>query len=281
MSAATDGQLIPKVIHRLWLGPDPVPDEFERYGETWARHHPAWEVRLWRDGDLPPLACRAELERAKNFKARYDMVRYELLRQVGGVIVDLDMEALRPLDPLLGGVRAFVCRETAKERRIGTQVIGAVPHHPLLERAVAEVGPSLARERTASQQTGPGFLTRIVDEFRDEITIFPRDTFLSPLTIEPPRRPQDFPAIYAVHHHAESWRGTSPEARVERLEVRLTWAQAEIHALMRALERRDGDGEERTLERARRELERTRRELAAVTGSRWWRLGRRLRIAKR
>jgi inositol phosphorylceramide mannosyltransferase catalytic subunit len=278
VGASAGRQLIPKVIHRLWLGADPVPADFERYGETWARHHPEWEMRLWTDDNLPPLSCQALIDGMPGFKSRYDMVRYELLRQFGGVIVDLDMEALRPIDPLLGGVRAFVCRETGKERRIGTQIIGAEPRHPLLERAVGELSTSITRRGAASRRAGPVFFTQIVDEFRDQITIFPRETFLSPLTIEPPKRPQDFPRMFAVHHHAESWRGASPEAQVKRLENRLVWAQAEIDVLTRAV---DDDGSRAQLNRSRRDLERTRRELALVTGSRWWRLGRRLGIVKR
>jgi len=100
--------LIPKVINRVWLGPDPVPAVFERYAETWRRHHPDWEVKLWRDDDLPPLSCQEEFERVESFKVKYDIVRLELLRQKGGVVMDLDVEALRPIDPLLDGVEACV-----------------------------------------------------------------------------------------------------------------------------------------------------------------------------
>src|SRR3954451_21970838 len=100
-------QLIPKVVHRLWLGPNPVPELFERYGESWARHHPDWEMRLWTDDNLPRLRCQAEVERARDFKSRYDCVRLEILRQFGGVIVDMDMECLRSLEPILDGVVAF------------------------------------------------------------------------------------------------------------------------------------------------------------------------------
>jgi mannosyltransferase OCH1-like enzyme len=263
-------QPIPRIIHRLWLGPDAIPEAFERYGETWRRHHPAWEVRLWRDDDLPALANQTVLDHTRSFKARYDMVRYELLRQQGGVIVDLDMECLRPLDPLLGGVRAFVGRETGKERRVGTQIIGAVAGHPLLEAAVARLADG-GGDRTANQVAGPVFLTRVVDDFRDEITIFPRETFLSARTIEPPRRPGDFPEIYAVHHHAESWRGSGVEAELTRLEKRLALAQDEIDRLLRL---------EDQLERTRTQLDKARAQRDAALESRWWRLGRRLGVLR-
>lgn len=271
---AAGEQLIPRVIHRLWLGQDSIPPAFERYGETWRSHHPHWEVKLWTDDNLPPLSCQREVDRAGNFKSRYDMVRYEVVRQFGGIIIDLDMECLRPLDPLLGGVEAFVGRETGKERRVGTQIIGAVPRHPLLEQAVEQLRRTAGAGKTASQQAGPAFLTRMVDDFRDQITIFPRATFLSPLTIEPPKRPDDFPEIYAVHHHAESWRGTGPEAEIARLRKRLAVAESEIHALSRTLDEHRDDKSGVT------PLATVRDDLRVVTRSRWWRLGERLGIVR-
>jgi len=37
----------PRVFHRIWIGPDPLPDSFAAFGESWVRHHPHWEHRLW------------------------------------------------------------------------------------------------------------------------------------------------------------------------------------------------------------------------------------------
>jgi hypothetical protein len=237
--------LIPKVIHRVWLGPKPVPEAFERYADTWRRHHQGWEVKLWRDDDLPPLSCQEEFDRVKSFKVKYDIVRLELLRQKGGVVIDLDVEALRPIDPLLDGVEAFVGQATFSGR-MGNQVLGAVPHHPLWEHAVRRLSDTVGVAPTASQQAGPAFVSRMVRERPQGVHIVPRDAFYSPLTIEPPERPQDFPEIYAVHHSHESYR-EGVEGEVVRLQRRLRDAQKEIHRL------------------------------TAITSTRWWRFGVRLR----
>ena len=237
--------LIPKVVNRVWLGPDPIPEVFERYAETWRRHHPDWEMKLWRDDDLPPLFRQAQFDRVKSFKVKYDIVRLELLWQEGGVIIDMDMEALRPIDPLLVGVEAFV-GEVTFSGRIGNQVLGAVPHHPLWEHAVRRLADTVGIESSASQQAGPAFVSRMVREKPKGVHVFPRDTFYSPLTIEPPERPQDFPEIYAVHHSTESYR-EGEEGEIVRLQRRLRDAQKEIHRL------------------------------TAITATRWWRFGVRLR----
>src|SRR5436190_16517529 len=99
--------VIPRIIHRVWLGAEPMPEDFRRYGESWRRHHPGWRMRLWTDEDLPELGDRRALERARHHAERANLVRYEVLRRFGGVYVDTDVECLRPIGPLLSGVRAF------------------------------------------------------------------------------------------------------------------------------------------------------------------------------
>jgi inositol phosphorylceramide mannosyltransferase catalytic subunit len=216
------------VIHCIWLGSKTIPEIFWPCVESWRRHHPDWKLELWRDDTLPPLSCQAEFERAMNFKAQYDIVRYELLRQLGGVIIDMDMEAIRPIDPLLAGIVAFAGHRGRDRKRIGTQVLGAVPHHPFFEQVVERLRNTVGVEATASQQAGPAFLGHAVAEYAGgDLTIFPSEIFHSPLTIEPPIRPDAFPEIYAVHHHFASYHD-GPDARVSNLQRRLHDAEREI-----------------------------------------------------
>jgi hypothetical protein len=207
------------VIHCIWLGSNEIPDYLRPCIDSWQKHHPTWKLELWRDDTLPPLSCQAEFEQAR-FKVRYDIARYEILRQLGGVIVDMDMEAVRPVDPLLDGVVAF-CGRYSAWGRIGSQMLGAVPHHPFFEEVVERLRGTVGHASTSDDQAGPGFLTRAAAEYDGgDLTIFPSETFYSLLTIDPPRRPDAFPDIYAVHHHLESWR-KHPDARVLTLERRL------------------------------------------------------------
>ena len=58
---------IPRIFHQIWVGPDPFPEEFAGYQETWIRHHPEWELRFWTEENLPTDLERREV--------------YELLRR--------------------------------------------------------------------------------------------------------------------------------------------------------------------------------------------------------
>jgi hypothetical protein len=227
-SDRVEEQSIPRVIHCIWLGAKTIPDFFSPCLESWKGHHPDWELQLWRDDTLPPLSCLAEFERATDFKTKYDIVRYELLRQLGGVIIDMDMEAIRAIDPLLEDVVAFAGHRGRDRNRIGTQVLGAVPHHPFVEQVVERLRETVGVESKLSLQAGTAFLGHAVAEYGGgDLTIFPSETFYSPLTIEPPLRPDAFPEIYAVHHHFGSY-GAGPDARVSNLQRRLRDAEHEI-----------------------------------------------------
>ena len=211
---AGSSHAIPRVVHWLWLGSTAVPDIFQRYAERWRLYHPSWETRLWRDDTLPALSCQAAFDSATGFKRRYDILRLEIVRQHGGVIVDMDVEPIRPLDPLLQGVSAFVGQVGA--HHIGNQVLGATPRHPFFERAVERLQSAIDVDGNSSETAGKEFLRQVLDRHPEGVTVFPARTFYYEPSFEPPRRPDDFPDVYAVHHQLESYAALPDEDTVER-----------------------------------------------------------------
>jgi hypothetical protein len=200
-------QRIPRVIHRIWLGPEPMPEEHVAFGETWREHHPRWEQRLWTDAELGSLGIPAEaLSRAPDRSQLSELGRYHLLALHGGVYIDTDFECLRSIEPLLGGLDAFAGFEMTGT--ISCAMIGCVPNHPALRRAAAL---SLVTVGTAESPAacGPPFLTHVLWEF-PEVTLFPRELFYPYGWDEPHRRHERFPNAYAVHHWAMSWREPMP-----------------------------------------------------------------------
>lgn len=206
--------LIPRVIHRIWLGGGAMPDILRYYEESWRKHHPRWEMRVWRDEDLAELSCHAVDGAEPGFKRRVDIVRLEILRQAGGVVIDPDVEAIRPLDPLLPGVQAFVGR--IRGRHIGNQVLGAAPGHPFFERAVAQLAARPGGSKTTSSKlAGKAFLTDLLADCPEAVTVFPPETFYYEPSFDPPRRPDDFPNVYAVHHALAGYVAVSPLAALD------------------------------------------------------------------
>ena len=217
--------MIPRILHQIWVGPNPLPEEFQDYRESWRRHHPNWEMRLWTDENLPTDLVREEAyERLRKPAERADIIRLEVLLRFGGLYVDMDMECLRSIEPLLDGVE--FCTAAVKPGRISNTVIGATPGHALLEQAVAEVKP-VTEYGLDKSATGPFFLNNLVRRY-PEVTIFPVEYFY-------PATPRERDAAYAIHHLARSWH--EPED-LRRSLVKAERKLAEARARIEELERR-------------------------------------------
>jgi mannosyltransferase OCH1-like enzyme len=187
--------LIPRVFHRIWVGPDPLPDEYAAYGETWAEHHPGWELRLWTEDDLPPGLRPEVYERLRAPAERANLLRLELLSRQGGVYVDTDFECRRSIEPLIEGAELFIT--LAKPGRVNNALMGSVPGHPAIAEALEQVRPV---EFFGHDKAATG--TRLLDGLlvdRPGVTLLEAELFY-PATEEQRQR------AYAVHHKARSWK---------------------------------------------------------------------------
>jgi hypothetical protein len=194
---------IPRTIHRVWLGTAPIPTEHQRFGETFAQHHPGWEMRLWTDEDLPGLGITAEeRERTRAYSELSNLARYEVLHRFGGVYIDTDVECLRPLTPLLRGVDAFAALEVPG--RVGNAILGAVPEHPVFARATRLARRTLGTGVNSPNANGPYFLSLLLEQ-EPGFAIFGAKLFYPYLWDEPERRHEAFPDAYAIHHWSLSW----------------------------------------------------------------------------
>jgi mannosyltransferase OCH1-like enzyme len=242
---------IPRVFHQVWVGPDPLPEEFVRYRQTWLDHHPGWELKLWTDDNFPKPEELRRPEAAERLRApweRGDIFRLEILWREGGVHVDTDFECLRSIEPLIDGADFFI--GLAKSDRVNGALMGSVPEHPLLDLLLTEIRPraSYGREMGAGaandkDETGPRFLDRfLLGEHRDEVT------FIEPALVFP-QTAEERERAYAIHHEARTWKDETllreDLARAERREEsareeaakwrsRYESARSELDALQRS-----------------------------------------------
>jgi inositol phosphorylceramide mannosyltransferase catalytic subunit len=190
--------LIPRVFHQIWLGPDPLPEECEAYRRSWPEHNPGWELRLWREDDIPADARRPEVfETLRSPAERSDILRFEILWRVGGIYIDMDFECLRPIERLLGGAR-FVAGYR-KPGRVNNALVGSVPGHPVADRALTDIRPRTTYGPVDKSGTGPVFLDRVLAHFGDEVTILDQPILY-------PRTQRQLEQAHAVHHRARTWK---------------------------------------------------------------------------
>jgi hypothetical protein len=186
--------MIPRLLHRIWLGPEPMPEEYVRLGKTWKRNHPAWEHHLWGETNLPTDLSPEVYELLRRPAERADILRLELLHRLGGVYVDADVESLQPIDPLLEGVMCFL--GALDSGRVSNAVMGAVPSHPLFARALAELRPRTTFGPVDRDGTGPLLIERIRHDF-PHVTVFEPEVFYATEREE---------AQCTFHFSARSWK---------------------------------------------------------------------------
>lgn len=108
--------MIPRIIHQTWRTHD-IPPHLRVFQDSWRVHHPDWEYRLWVDEEISELIRDFYpqfwdfFNRLEPKIMKIDFARVAFMHRFGGLYVDLDFEALRPLTPLLGDSKILVGRE--------------------------------------------------------------------------------------------------------------------------------------------------------------------------
>lgn len=95
--------MIPKIIHYIWLGGNPLPKIAEKCIESWKKFCPDYEIKKWDESNLNidiNKYCRQAYD-SKKYAFASDVLRYDILQKEGGIYLDIDVEILKPIDELL------------------------------------------------------------------------------------------------------------------------------------------------------------------------------------
>ena len=186
--------MIPKRLHHIWTGLNPIPHVYEEYLEEWQLFHPDWEHYIWTPGEISKLCMQnkklydaGELEAPNDWlRWRADIVRLEILNQYGGIYVDMDSEPLKPLDPLLD-YPCFFAETPNKPGTLTQAVCGCIHNHPFIQSALdalPENTKKFPRGSRIHNRVGPAFLEEHRKQWvGSEVSVLPWHWF-SGLSIE-------------------------------------------------------------------------------------------------
>ncbi len=95
--------MIPKKIHYIWFGGNPLPPLAERCIASWKRCMPDYEIVRWDESNFDVHACDYTTEAYERKKWAFvsDYARFQILYDEGGVYLDTDVELIKPLDDIL------------------------------------------------------------------------------------------------------------------------------------------------------------------------------------
>lgn len=95
--------MIPKILHHIWVGPKAAP---MHWIQSWYDKHPDWQHLLWDNNKV--LSRHWKNQAWLNYywdqqiwHGVADVIRYEILFEMGGFMPGADSECLRPVDELL------------------------------------------------------------------------------------------------------------------------------------------------------------------------------------
>lgn len=207
--------LIPQQFHRIWLGRKPIPEIFETWWQTWQSNHPGWRFTTWTEDNLPPSRYPELLAKCCHLSQRSNIIRWELLLDLGGVYVDTDFECVKNIAPILENAQVVVGQKQTFEGESPfpgrawyvSAFAAAVPGHPLFQAMVDDI-PNV--DVAQSLSLGSRFLTRHALACPAPIKVMaPR--YLYPYNQQQlhlnrfPRRAAEFPHAYALHHWGNRW----------------------------------------------------------------------------
>lgn len=186
---------IPKHLHQVWLGNNPIPDNYIKWRDNWRKLHPDWEYTLWTDKDvveLDPL-----LNKCIKFSSKSNVVRLWVIKEFGGVYVDMDFDWNKNIDIFLEH-SAFVAKEVPT--RYCNAFFGAVKHHPWVIRQFNMLDKYVHKK----PPWGPTVMTI---SSKDEKDLYVIDTELvyPYLWDNPYKDASTFKNAYLVHHWSKSW----------------------------------------------------------------------------
>lgn len=187
-----------RVISRIWLGPDPMPEEYTQYGARWIELNPECTLYDFNIADLNEglslgvLSCndvildileRIGVDWSSYIEAHQltveaavqlaDIISYDLIHNSGGLYLNCDMEPLRSLDYLFDYYQipndaAWAAREDNTTARIVNAALGGPPQHPFWQYVIDELPKRYFANPTVEMvlSTGPGLLTDCVQQWR-------------------------------------------------------------------------------------------------------------------
>lgn len=123
---------IPKIIHYVWVGKNPKPDNIQRCMKTWASKLSGYQIMEWNEDnfDISSNKFVSQAYQRKKWAYVSDYIRAWAIYNYGGIYLDTDVLVLDDLEQFLND-KAFVGFENPQYPF--TAVFGAEAGHPFIK----------------------------------------------------------------------------------------------------------------------------------------------------
>lgn len=215
--------MIPKIIHYIWLGGNPLPKIYSDCVESWKDYASGFEIKIWDEESYK--VCFGtdqfveEMLKTRRYAFAADYIRCKVLFEFGGIYLDTDMELVRNIDELCSHI-AFLGEEDINKPSCG--ILGSQPKFWLFGELMQAV------KHANGLFTIPELLKNILDERKISKTRSEDITTIQDVTIYSekffyPYNPYGSSGreqllyryitkdCYAIHHWGKSWSLSFPQ----------------------------------------------------------------------
>lgn len=209
--------MIPKIIHYCWLSNDPIPEKLQEYMKSWKEKLPDYEFKLWNFDcfDINSSQWVKEAFEAKKYAFAADYIRLYAVYNYGGIYMDMDVEVIKSLNPLLNNDYLL-----GYENQIGIEagIFGASPKADWVKLILDYYQNKSFYREDGTQNTTP--LPKIIFKILTANKLLNKHIYpLSPdyLTAKSYKTGQIHTTsnTYTIHHFAGSWHG--PKEKLYKL----------------------------------------------------------------
>jgi len=215
--------MIPKTIHQIWIGNNPISEEHKGFIQKWKEMYGDYTYVFWdnkrvdEENIIPQRKHKYFYSNEYPIVLKADILRYEIVRQRGGIYIDIDAEPLRKMDDCMLDCHFLGGRQSNNQVAIG--IFGAEVGCSLLNEVSETIGDNIEKklsERVPLTEiylfTGPTFFDKVCEKYvgKDGYVFYPPKFFYPYWYEEMNRRNENFrvtcPDAYSVHHWAHSWK---------------------------------------------------------------------------
>jgi mannosyltransferase OCH1-like enzyme len=210
--------MIPATFHYIWIGGTKLPERFRANIETWRRHNPGFAILEWNESNLDWSSRYMRAAYTFGYWSRVsNLARLQILQKHGGIYLDVDVEMLRPMQPLRDNACFLGFQDSGPNATwVNNAVFGAVPNHWFVDQCIARLLRCFSGVERMDSRHGPGNVTQVLIDnglaayhehgtmLRD-VRLYGRAAFYPYHWNEPFDAAKVTPETFLVHQWARSW----------------------------------------------------------------------------
>lgn len=212
--------MIPKIIHFIWIGTNPLPDVYSLYINKFKHMYNDYNIIVWNDemiqneNIIPENLKEIYNDTSFHIAFKVDILRYLLIQKYGGLYFDVDFNPVNKLDDSFLNFNFLGAIQNNDEVAIG--FFGAIKNDRIINHVIKSIPASVEKakkenyyvSRCMYKITGPEFFDKIVRQYShlDSIYLFLPEHFYPYAWWEREEKcNNEYPNAIAIHKWNLSW----------------------------------------------------------------------------